>query len=95
MIDKDGIPVVRIYALQKQLHQELEDGNWKSCKVLSSDILNTMKLALNPATCKTDKPHIDGVYAVGSMRYERAPKDIKRVLNNMNRVIKTAKRVLG
>lgn len=87
-------PVTRAISLQRKLHEAVDASEWDRCIELAGKICKQIKLALDPKTCQTGIPHLDGVYSIGTMRYERGPKDVVRAINKMNRIIKTAKRTL-
>ena len=57
-------------------------------------MLATIKLAIRPETSQAAKPHLDGVYTVGTMKYIRAPDKLQSLINRMNRIIRTAQRTL-
>lgn len=93
---KDGkIPVVEIYSIQHRLGAALDAQSWDECTQLANEVIDQIRLAINPSTSQTGTPHLDGVFCVGMMRYEAAPKATKRALNKMNRILRTAKRTLG
>jgi len=88
----DGeVPVTVIWKHQRRLNDAIEEGAWEECVQLANAVCVQIRLALNPATSQTGKVHLDGVFSVGTMRYGRAPAKVKRALDKMNRIIKTAK----
>ena len=91
MSDGDNIPIAVIHKIQPRISAAIEARDWDTCTLLANEICEQIKLAMNPATAHTGKVHLDGVYSVGTMRYDRAPKKAKRALNKMNRIMKTAK----
>ena len=95
MTDGDEIPVSAIWKLQRKLNQAIDDQLWDEATELANAVVAQLKLAINPATSHTGgAPHLDGVYSVGTMHYDRAPKKAAAALHKMNRIIKTAKRTL-
>jgi len=85
------VPVNEIWKRQRRLNDAIEEGAWDECVQLASEVCEQIRLALNPATSQTGKVHLDGVFGVGTMRYNRAPVKAKRALDKMNRIIRTAK----
>lgn len=94
MSTRGKVPVSKIWVLQRRLNAAVEAAKWDRCVKLVERICKQIKLAMDPKTSQTGKPHLDGVYSIGTLRYERAPKDVIRALHKMNRIIKTAKRTL-
>ena len=95
MTDGVEIPVSVIWKLQRKLNKAIDARLWDEVAGLANAVSAQLKLAINPATSHTGgTPHLDGVYSVGTMHYDRAPKTAKAALHKMNRIIKTAKRTL-
>lgn len=95
-MNDDEIPVRVICDSLRRLDSLILNGQWEECVTLSNDILNYIKLAINPRTCKTGTPHLDGVrpYHTGRMYYSYAPSNVKKSLEKMNRIIKAAKNTI-
>lgn len=88
------IPIIRIYAIQKTLDDRIEKKSWDDCASLANEIITLIPKALSKDMSKTGAPHLDGVYAIGIMRYEHAPQEIKKAITKMNRILRTAKRTI-
>lgn len=88
------IPVVRLQRLLHQLNITAEQSDWPTCAALARKVIATIRLAVSPESSQTGKPHLDGIYTVGTLRYIRAPADVQRLLNRMNRIIRTARQAL-
>lgn len=96
MSDGGEIPVSAIVRIRLQLHDAIVELEWDTCVRLADEVCQQIKLAMNPVTCQIGdgKVHLDGVFNIGTMHYEDAPRRAKRALNKMNRIIKTAKGTL-
>lgn len=73
------------------LNQLIAEERWEESVSVSKKILENVALALDPRKCKTGTPHLDGVYSTGRMYYSNAPPEVRRALDRMNRIIRTAK----
>jgi len=91
MSENEELPVSMAVNDLRKLNQIIENEQWDECVPLSEKILSNVRLALDKRTCRTGKPHLDGVYSTGRMYYQYAPKKIVRTLDKMNRIIRTAK----
>lgn len=94
MTEEDEIPVAAICRLRRLMESAIEEEAWDSVANMAKEVCRQIRLALNPSTSQTGKVHLDGVYNVGTMRYQDAPKKAKKALDKMNRIIKTAKGTL-
>ncbi len=94
-MDGEEIPVSVIWKLQRKINKAIDAELWDESAALANAVVAQLKLAMNPVTAHTGgKPHLDGVYNVGTMRYSQAPRKTTAAINRMNRIIKTAKRTL-
>lgn len=89
--DQDELPVSACKNGIRILNELVEEGRWEECIPVSKRILENVALALNPRKCRTGSPHLDGVYSTGRMHYINAPPNVRRALDKMNRIIRTAK----
>jgi len=87
----DEIPIRRLWKNRERLGVALDESQWDESKALADLIVDDIRLALDPSKSIVLPPTLDGVYTVGTVRYERAPDKIKRTLNKMNRILRTAK----
>ena len=90
----DDIPVRMIQNLQRELRSAVDREQWDACPQLVEGILAQLRLAMDIKTAQTGKVHLDGVYRVGTMHYDMAPIRVRKSLNKMNRIIKTAEGTL-
>lgn len=92
------VPVTQIHKLRDRLSIAVDEGDWDRASKLAKKIIKKIPLALDSQTCMTGeplgKPHLDGVYTMGSVRYERAPAHAVRSIRQMNRIIKAAQKTL-
>lgn len=93
------VPVAQIHKLRDKLGIAVDEEDWDKAAKLAKKIVKKIPLALDPQKCMTGeplgKPHLDGVYTIGSMRYERGPAHAVRAIRQMNRILKVAQRNLG
>jgi len=88
----DTEPPIRIlWRLRDELGHAVDDQRWDEAKALADQICKLIRLALDPSKCQIGKPSLDGVFTIGTMRYERGPGSAVRAINKMNRILKTAK----
>lgn len=91
-------PVAQIHKLRDRLSIAVDEGDWDRATKLAKKIIKKIPLAIDPQKCMTGeplgKPHLDGVYAIGTVRYERAPTHAVRSIRQMNRIIKAALKTL-
>ncbi len=90
MTDEE-IPISKLWTLRNLLAEAVDDSQWEEVISIVKQLLVVLRDALDPGKCKTGTPHLDGLYMLGTMDYERAPAKARRALNKMNRIIKTAK----
>lgn len=92
------VPVAQIHKLRDRLSVAVDEGDWDKAAKLARKIVKKIPLALDPQKCMTGeplgKPHLDGVYTIGSMRYERGPSHAVRAIRQMNRIIRSAQKTL-
>lgn len=88
------LPIAQIYNLRDQLSRELDAGNWDEASEIAKRITKLIPKAIDPKNCGGGMPHLDGVFTVGTMRFEGGPKHAARSIRQMNRIINTAKRTL-
>ena len=88
----EELPIRRLWKYREQLNKAVDGGEWEEATRLSKLIVSDIRFALDPATCGTGKPTLDGLYSIGTQRYVRAPDKTKRAINHMNRILKTAKK---
>ena len=67
------------------------DREWDEARDVSKSIVEDIKLAIDFDHCKTGTPHLEGLYSIGTMTYMYAPRKVKRSLDKMNLIIKSAK----
>ena len=89
-----SIPVRDLHELQAKLRIAMDAKAWKEVASIAREMVRIIPLAVDKKTCNTGRPHLDGVYRVGTMSYDRAPPKARRYLNMMNNVIKTASKSL-
>lgn len=85
------IPIVRLHQLRDELYISLEKQKWKTTRNRALSITALVHLAMDPTTCGTGVPHIDGIYAVGTQSFGRAPKKTRAALNEMNELLRMHK----
>ena len=90
----DDIPVFKIYEAQDALNNSIEKKLWDECERQAKEITKWIPMAIGKTTCRVGSPHLDGVYAVGTMRYEVSTDTARKAINNMNRILRTARRTL-
>lgn len=94
MSEGEEIPVAIIWTLQRRLDKAIRERLWDECAELAQTVTAQLKLAMNLATSHTAIVHLEGVFGVGTMQYDNAPPHVKRVLNKMNRIIRTARKTI-
>jgi hypothetical protein len=88
----EELPIRQLWKYREQLSDAVDACEWGEAERFAKMIVRGIRLALDPATCGTGKPTLDGLYSIGTQRYSRAPDKTKRALNHMNRILKTAKK---
>lgn len=73
------------------LKKSVANEKWDESRRLSKLIVEDIKLAVSFDRCKTGTPHLEGLYRIGTMTYMYAPAKVKRSLDRMNLIIKSAK----
>jgi hypothetical protein len=94
MTDAEDLPITRLYKLQADINKSVSDKEWERVSGLARDFIKAIPTSVDARTCGTIKPHLDGIYVIGTIRYSRAPDGVRKSLNLMNRIIKSAKRSL-
>lgn len=84
-------PLNQLWTLRKLLGEAVDESRWDDATSISEQFLVVLPSALDPSRCQIGAPHLDGIYMLGTMSYERATPKAKRKLNKMNRILKTAK----
>ena len=92
MTDNEKLPIEQLYDLHKSLSEAVDAGEWKRVPKLARSITKLIPQAVDVKTCRTGKPHLDGLYSIGTIRYDGAPTEAVKALNLMNRIVRSAKR---
>lgn len=74
------------------LRISLDEKDWDKSNANAQVVLDHIPLAISIDRCNLYYPSLDGVFCVGTQSYLRAPKELVRKLNKMNRIIKTARK---
>lgn len=85
------MPIKRLWNNQESLNNVIDFEDWDEAERISKLIVSDIKEALDFDKCKTGTPTLDGIYGVGTIRYTKAPKNVRKSIDKMNRIIKTAK----
>lgn len=88
----EEVPICHLWNLRNLLDDALDNSRWGEVESISGQIVVGIKEALDPSRCQVGTPHLDGLYMIGTVRYDRAPPKSKRALNKMNRILRTAKK---
>lgn len=81
-----------MHDLRAQLAKAIDEQRWDDAQQRAREINGLIPQCLSPAKCKTGEPHLDGLYAIGELRFSKAPKKVTRVILHMNRLITAYKR---
>lgn len=92
--DNERLPIEQLCDLQKSINAAIDTGKWKRTQKLARSFIKLIPQAVDKKTCRTGKPHLDGIYVIGTIRYDGAPIEAVKALNLMNRLIKSAKKSL-
>ena len=88
-------PISKIYRLRDSLSIKIDKKQWATSVMISKKILSLLPKAISETECGTGKPHIDGLYEIGYIRYSKAPKEASEILDHMNNEIKSARITLN
>lgn len=91
-LSEEELPIKRLWAYREKLSAAVDETRWDEAESLARAIMKDIKPAMDRSTCGVGKPHLDGLYTIGTMRYGSAPPKTRRLLNRMNRILRTAKR---
>jgi len=86
------IPIRKLWKYRDSLNEAVESSDWDEASRLAKLIVSGIRDALDPVSCGVGKPTLDGLYSIGNMRYEDAPKNVKRAISKMNNILRAAKR---
>ena len=81
------IPIIRLHQLRDELRFALDAKKWKTVRNRARSITALASLAMDPSTCGTGTPHVDGVYSVGTQEFAGAPDKTKQALTEMNALL--------
>lgn len=81
------VPISRLHILRDELRLALDGSKWKTVRNRARCITAIIPYAMNPSTCMTGTPHLDGVYSIGTQNFYDAPDKTKEALNDMNSLI--------
>lgn len=90
-VEESPLPIEKLFRLQAKLNIYILSKRWDKVRKVAMTMIKGVQVASDPDRCRTGKPHIDGIYQVGSMYYERAPKDVKESVNLLNKSIRDAR----
>ena len=81
------IPICRLHELRDELRFALDASKWKTVRNRARSITALVPFAMDPSTCWTGSPHLDGIYSVGTQVFARAPDKTKQALTEMNALL--------
>jgi len=87
----EEIPIRKLHILQQNLSRAIKENEWDKAAELARKMIKLIPLAVGMDTCRTGKPHLDGIFNVGQDQYLYATKEAKKYINMLNRILKTAK----
>jgi len=87
------IPIERAFALRDKLSLAVEKRKWKRAKRLALKLSKVLVECADPSTCKTGRPHAQGIYETGWQRFLKAPEDTKLALSWCNECIGYCRRL--
>lgn len=90
----EEIPIKRLNKLREKMSEAISASKWDEAEILAKKMIGIIPLAVNIDTCRTGKPHLDGVIAVGADHYLNATKGACRAIGMFNRILKTARRTV-
>jgi len=82
-------PLNRAWRLRSELGAAVHEKKWKRAHNLAKDLVKQIDVCVTHETA-----HLDGLFAIGTMWYERAPEKAKDMISRFNAKLKSEKEKL-
>ena len=79
-------PIVKAWRLRQELDEAINGQKWKRAHNIAKDLMRQIDVCL-----AHNKPHLDGLFRIGTMWYQTAPEKAARMIDRFNVKLKTAK----
>ncbi len=84
--EKELHPIVKAWRLRQELGEAVHEHKWKRAHNIAKDLVRQIDICLVHT-----KPHLDGLYGIGTMWYQRAPEKAAKMIDRFNAKLKKAK----
>jgi hypothetical protein len=88
--EEDLHPICKALRLRNELGQSVHEKKWKRSHNLAKELIDQIDICLIYS-----KPHLDGLFSIGTMWYQMAPKKAIDMIDRFNQKLKASHRRLA